>query len=175
MALTKERKQAIVAQYEEWLSKSEAVFLTEYTGLDMPSFDDLRKRVREAGGEYHVIKNTLGKLAFKSAGLDIPGGVLLGSTAIGVAFSDGPGVAKAIADFAKEKEALKVKAGFFAGQSLTGEEILRLATLPPMPVVRAQLMAMINTPATQLVRLLSEPGRRMAQVLKAYAEKPASA
>jgi large subunit ribosomal protein L10 len=92
-----------------------------------------------------------------------------------VAFSDGPGVAKAIADFAKEKEALKVKAGFFAGQSLTGEEILRLATLPPMPVVRAQLMAMINTPATQLVRLLSEPGRRMAQVLKAYAEKPASA
>ncbi|MGH2582858.1 MAG: 50S ribosomal protein L10 [Anaerolineales bacterium] len=175
MALTKERKQAIVAEYEEWLSKSEAVFLTEYTGLDMSAFDDLRKRVREAGGEYHVIKNTLGKLAFKSAGLDIPEEVLLGSTAIGVAFSDAPGVAKAIADFAKEKEALKIKAGFFAGQSLTSQEILRLATLPPMPVVRAQLMAMINAPATQLVRLLSEPGRRIAQVLKAYAEKPASA
>jgi len=177
LALSKEKKQAIVAEYEGWLNKSEAVFLTEYSGLTMPGFDELRKRIREAGGEFHVMKNTLGKLAFKSAGLDGPAETMLGSTAIGLAFSDAPGVAKAIADFAKDKEAIKIKGGFLGRQYLTGQEVARLATLPPLPVVRSQFLAMLNAPATQLVRLLNEPGRRVAQVLKAYADKgaPASA
>jgi len=175
LALSKEEKQTIVAEYEGWLKKAEAVFLTEYTGLTMPAFDELRKRVREVGGEYHVVKNTLGKLAFKSAGLDVPAEYLLGSTALGVAFSDAPGVAKAIADFAKEKEAVKIKGGFLGAKQLTSQEIIRLAALPPLPVVRAQFLALLNTPATQLTRLLAEPGRRVAQVLKAYAEKPAAA
>lgn len=175
MALSKERKQAILAEYEEWLSKSEAVFVTEYSGLSMPDFDELRKRIREAGGEFHVVKNTLGKRAFKSAGIDVPEEFLLGSTAVGLAFSDAPGVAKAIADFAKDKEAVKIKGGFLGKQSMAAADVTRLATLPPLPVVRAQLLAMLNTPATQLTRLLAEPGRRVAQVLKAYADKPASA
>ncbi len=177
MALSKEKKQAIVAEYEGWLSKSEAVFLTEYSGLTMPGFDELRKRIREAGGEFHVVKNTLGKLAFKSAGLDAPAETMLGSTAIGLAFSDAPGVAKAITDFAAGKEAIKIKGGFLGRQYLTKQEVVRLATLPPLPIVRSQFLAMLNTPATQLVRLLNEPGRRIAQVLKAYADTgaPASA
>ena len=175
MALSKEEKQTIVAEYEGWLKKSEAVFLTEYTGLTMPAFDELRKRVREAGGEYHVMKNTLGKLAFKSAGLDLPAEYLAGSTALGLAFSDAPGVAKAIADFAKEKETVKIKGGFLGTKHLTSQEIVRLATLPPLPAVRAQFLALLNTPATQLARLLAEPGRRLAQVLKAHVEKPAAA
>ena len=175
MALSKERKQAILAEYEAWLAKSEGVFLAEYTGLTVPDFDELRTRIREAGGEFHVVKNTLGKLAFKKAGLDVPAEQLLGSTAIGLAFTDAPGVAKAIADFAKGKEALKVKGGFLGKQYLTQQEVLRLATLPPLPVVRSQLLALLNTPATQLVRLLAEPGRRLAQVIKAYADKAATA
>ncbi len=175
MALSKEEKQTIVSEYEGWLKKSEAVFLTEYTGLSMPAFDELRKRVRKAGGEYHVMKNTLGKLAFKSAGLDLPAEYLLGSTALGLAFSDAPGVAKAIADFAKEKEAVKIKGGFLGTKPLTSQEVVRLATLPSLPVIRAQFLALLNTPATQLTRLLAEPGRRVAQVLKAYADKPAAA
>jgi large subunit ribosomal protein L10 len=175
LALSKDRKQAILAQYEEWLSKSEAIFVTEYSGLSMPDFDELRKRIREAGGEFHVVKNTLGKRAFQAAGIDMPEELLLGSSAVGLAFTDAPGVAKAIADFAKDKEAVKIKGGFLGKQSLGAAEVARLATLPPLPVVRAQLLAMLNTPATQLTRLLAEPGRRVAQVLKAYADKPASA
>ncbi|MEX1248845.1 MAG: 50S ribosomal protein L10 [Anaerolineales bacterium] len=175
MALSKEKKQSILSEYESWIGKSEAVFLAEYTGLTMPDFDELRKRIREAGGEFHVVKNTLGKLAFQKAGLDLPAEFLTGSTALGLAFSDAPGVAKAIADFAKGKQAVKIKAGFLGKQYMTGEAVMRLATLPPLPVVRAQLLAMFNTPATQLTRLLAEPGRRIAQVLKAYADKPAAA
>lgn len=175
MALSKEEKQTIVSEYEDWLKRSEAVFLTEYTGLTMPAFDELRRRIREAGGEFHVIKNTLGKRAFESAGLDVPAEQLLGSTALGLAFSDAPGVAKALADFAKEKDALKIKGGFLGAKPLSSQEVIRLATLPSLPVVRAQFLALLNTPATQLTRLLAEPGRRVAQVLKAYADKPAAA
>jgi len=175
LALSKEEKHTIVAEYEDWLKKSEAIFLTEYTGLTMPAFDELRKRIREAGGEFHVVKNTLSKVAFKSAGLDLPQEYLLGSTALGIAFADAPGVAKAIADFAKDKEAVKIKGGFMGAKHLTSQEVMRLATLPSLPVVRAQFLAMLNTPATQLARLLAEPGRRVAQVMKAYADKPAAA
>lgn len=175
MALSKEKKQAILAEYEGWLQKSEAVFLTEYSGLTVPDFDELRKRIREMGGEFHVVKNTLGKLAFQKAGLDVPAENLEGSTALGLAFADAPGVAKVLADFAKEKEAVKVKGGFLGKQYLSQKDVLRLATLPPLPVMRAQFLALLSTPATQLVRVLSEPGRRIAQVLKAYADKTAAA
>ncbi len=175
MALTKEKKQAIIAEYEEWLKRSEAVFLTEYSGLTMPAFDELRKRIREAGGEFHVVKNTLGKLAFKSAGYEVPDDYMNGSTAVGVAFSDAPGVAKVIADFAKDQEAVKIKGGFLGKQHFTQQEVAKLATLPPLPVVRAQFLAMLNTPASTFVRLVAEPGRRVAQVMKAYADKGAAA
>ncbi|MCL4258791.1 MAG: 50S ribosomal protein L10 [Anaerolineales bacterium] len=171
MALSKEKKQSISAQYEQWLGDAEAVFLTEYSGLSMPAFDELRKRIREVGGEFHVIKNTLGRRAFKAAGFDVPEADLLGSTAIGLAFSDAPGVAKALSDFAKDQEAVKIKSGFLGKDYLSKQDVSRLATLPALPVVRSQFLALLNTPATQLVRLLNEPGRRVAQVIKANAEK----
>ncbi|MBX3045363.1 MAG: 50S ribosomal protein L10 [Anaerolineales bacterium] len=171
MALSKEKKQSISAQYEQWLGDAEAVFLTEYSGLSMPAFDELRKRIREVGGEFHVIKNTLGRRAFKAAGFDVPEADLLGSTAIGLAFSDAPGVAKALSDFAKDQEAVKIKSGFLGKDYLSKQDVSRLATLPALPVVRSQFLALLNTPATQLVRLLNEPGRRVAQVIKTNAEK----
>lgn len=171
MALSKEKKQSISAQYEQWLGNSKAVFLTEYSGLSMPAFDELRKRIREAGGEFHVIKNTLGRRAFKAAGYEVPEADLLGSTAVGLAFSDAPAVAKALTDFAKDQEAVKIKSGFLGKDYLSKQDVTRLATLPALPVVRSQFLALLNTPATQLVRLLNEPGRRVAQVIKANAEK----
>ncbi len=174
MAHTRERKEDLVAQYEEWLKTSRAVFLTEYTGLDMPSIDALRTRIREAGGEFHIIKNTLGKRAFESAGLEVPEYYLMGSTAIGIAFDDPPAVAKALADFSEENQAIKIKGGFLAGDHMQMEQVVRLATLPPLPVVRSQFMALLMTPATQLTRLLAEPGRQLAQVIKAYADNGAA-
>ena len=175
MALSKERKEELVAKYESWLQESEAVFLTEYSGLDMPAIDDLRSRIREAGGEFHIIKNRLGKLAFKAAGYEVPEDYLLGSTAIGVAFEDPPAVAKALAEFGEDNEAIKIKGGYLAGDHLVLEQVVRLATLPPLPAVRAQLLALILTPATQLARLVAEPSRQIAQVIKAYGDQGAAA
>jgi large subunit ribosomal protein L10 len=174
LALSKEKKEELVALYESWIKDSEAIYLTEYSGLDMPAIDDLRAKVREAGGEFHIMKNRLGKLAFAAAGYEIPEDYLTGSTAIGIATEDAPGVAKAISDYAKKADFVKIKGGFYEGEHFSADQVMKLATLPPLSVVRSQLLAMFNTPATQLSRLLAEPGRQVAQVLKAFADGGAS-
>ena len=176
MALSKERKQEVIAQYEKWLTESEAVVLTEYIGMDMPQIDELRAKIREVGGEFHIIKNTLAKRAFEAAKLDAPDEYFVNSTALGIAFEDPPGVAKAIKDFGKDHDYVQIKGGFMDGVLMSADEIKSLAELPPLPVVRGQLLGVISAPATKLVRTLMEPGRSLAQVVKAKADAaPAAA
>lgn len=174
MAVTKERKQEIVATYQDWIGKSQAVFLTEYTGLSVKDIDALRAKIREVGGEFHIIKNTLGKLAFEGVGYEVPQSYFLGSTAAGFAFEDAASMAKALADFGKSAESLKLKGGYLESRIVNIEEIKSLAELPPLPVVQAQLLGTLMAPANQLARILVEPARQMASVFKSYAETEAS-
>jgi len=174
LALTLERKKELVAQYEALLGDSQAVVITTYTGLTVAQIERLRNSVREKGGRFMVAKNTLLKRAFEAAGYPIPTEALTGSTAIAFALEDPPAVAKAIVDFAKEKEVaglVEIKAGFLGTQQITAEEVKALASLPPLPVVRAQLLGTIMAPASKLARILAEPGRQLAAVVKAYTEK----
>jgi large subunit ribosomal protein L10 len=170
LAITKERKNELIAQYSEWLSRSKALVLTQYIGLTMKDIDNLRMKVRENGGEFHIIKNTLAKLAFEQAGIQVPEGQLEGSTAIVFAYTDAPAMAKVVMEFVKTSEFLKVKGGFLEKRALTPGDISALADLPPLPVVRAQLLGTLLVPAGKLVRTLAEPGRMIAAVIKAYAE-----
>jgi large subunit ribosomal protein L10 len=174
LAVSKERKTEIVATYQEWLSKSQAVYLAEYIGLSVKDLDALRDKVREVGGEFHIIKNTLGKLAFEGAGYEVPQDYFIGSTAAGFAFEDAPSMAKAMASFAKSAEALKFKGGYLETNILSPEQVQSLAELPPLPVVQAQLLSTLMAPANQLARLLAEPARQVASVLKAYSESEAA-
>ncbi len=171
MAISREKKQELVAQYVEWIGQSQAMVVSSYTGLTMKDFDALRAKIREAGGEFHVVKNTLAKLAFRQAGLEFPEELFEKDTAIGFAFSDPPAVAKAIVDLAKENEAVQVKAGYLDQQLISPAEVTALAELPPLPVMRAQLLGVIMAPASKLARLLAEPGRQVAAVIKAYADQ----
>ena len=150
MALTKERKTEVISQYETWLKESEAVVLTEYTGLSMPQIDELRADIRKAGGEFHVIKNTLAKLAFDAVGLEAPEEYFIGSTAVGIAFEDPPGVAKAIKDFGKDHDVVQIKGGFMGSELVSADEFKALADLPPLPVVRAQLLGVISRTGFQV-------------------------
>jgi large subunit ribosomal protein L10 len=174
LAVSKEGKKEIVATYQDWLDKSQAVFLAEYFGLTVKDMDALRDRVREVGGEFHIVKNTLGKLAFEGAGYEVPQEFFLGSTAAGFAFEDAPALAKALSSYAKEVGFLKIKGGYLEEQVLSAEEIKALANLPPLPVVQAQLLGTLMAPASQLARILVEPARQIASVFKAYAESEAS-
>lgn len=174
MAITKERKSELVDQYSAWLTQSKALVVAQYAGMDMKELDALRTKVREAGGEFHVLKNTLAILSFQKAGLKVPEKAFEGSTAVAFAFTDAPALAKAMTEFARTSESLKIKAGYLEKQPLTTEGVKALADLPPLPVMRAQLLGTIMAPASQLVRLLAEPGRQIAAVIKAKYE-PADA
>jgi large subunit ribosomal protein L10 len=174
LAITKERKNELIAHYSEWVSRSKALVLTQYVGLPMKDIDTLRAKLRENGGEFHIIKNTLARLAFEQAGLTVPKGQFEGSTAIVFAFTDAPATVKTVTEFAKSSEFLKVKGGFLEKQSLTPEGVKALADLPPLPVVRAQLLGTLLAPAGKLVRTLAEPGRMIAAVIRAHAEPEAA-
>ncbi len=175
MAISKKHKVELINQYSEWVSRSKALIMTEYVGLSMPQIDVLRAKIRETGGEFHIVKNTLGKLALEQAGFSIPENFITGSTAVVFAFEDAPATAKAVIDYAKTSEVFKLKGGYLNGSSITSESVKALAELPPLPVMRAQLLGTLMAPASKLVRTLSEPGRQIAAVIKAYSEPEAAA
>jgi large subunit ribosomal protein L10 len=173
LAKSKEQKETMLSQYVEWVGKSQAVVLVEYTGLKMNNLDAIRSKVREVGGEFHIVKNTLARLALEKAGYKVPADYTQKSTAIGFAFSDPAGFAKALTESTKSLEAVKIKGGFMGAAALSSAEVKALANLPPLPVMRATLLGILQAPASKLVRTLAEPGRSVAAVVKAYSEKAA--
>jgi large subunit ribosomal protein L10 len=173
MAITKERKNELVTQYTEWVKNSKALVLTQYVGLSMKDIDDLRAKVRENGGEFHIIKNTLAKRAFEQAGISIQQDLLEGSTAVVFAYEDAPAIVKTVTEFVRGSEFLKIKGGFLEKQALSGDEIKALAELPPLPIIRSQILGVLLAPAGKLARTLAEPGRMIAAVIKAHAEPEA--
>lgn len=173
MALNAEEKRERVAEYIDLLKRSQCVVLAEFSGLAMPGMNLLRSRVREAEGVVRVTKNTLIQIAFKEAGLPIPGEHLAGTTLVAFATKDAVAVAKAVMDTAKEMEALKVKGGLLGSRVLTAGEVRSLAQLPPLPVVRGRLVGVLQASASRMVGVLAGSARQMVGVLKAYAEKGA--
>ena len=175
MAVSKERKTETLATYAEWLKKSQAVILVEYTGAKMKDLDSIRAKIRESGGEFHIVKNTLARRAFADSGMPIPNDLLVKSTAVSFAFTDPASTAKALTDATKGKDFVKVKGGFMSGQALNAAQVKSLADMPPLPVMRAQLLGTLQAPASKLVRTIAEPARGLAAVIKAFADKAAAA
>ncbi|HSL28342.1 MAG TPA: 50S ribosomal protein L10 [Anaerolineales bacterium] len=171
MAITKERKNEVLSQYADWMKRSQAVILVEYTGVRMKDLDNIRAKIREAGGEFHVVKNTLVRRAFADNGLQVPSDYLVKSTAISFAFTDPASTAKALTDATKGLEFVKVKGGFMSGKALDAAQVKALADMPPLPVVRSQLLGMLQAPAGKLVRTIAEPARGLAAVFRAFSEK----
>ena len=171
MAISKKRKKEIIAEYAAWIKRSQAMILAEYKGLPMAEMDALRSKMRETGGEFHVVKNTLGLLAFKEAGLPMDEKLFEGSTAISFAFDDAPAAAKMLTEYVRTSDFLKIKGGFLGAQVMNPAQVKSLADLPPLPVVRAQLLGTLLAPASRIARTLAEPGRQVAAIIKAYAER----
>lgn len=173
MAIKRARKQELLQQYQSYLAQSQGVILLSFQGLSVPEMQDLRKRLREQGAAFMVVKNTLLRIALQASGYPLPEtSVLEGPTAAVFALQDSVLAAKAVAGFLKEhEEQLAIKGGYYNTQLLTAQEVLELSKLPTLTEARAQLLGLFMAPATQLVRLLQEPARRMVAVLQAYVEK----
>jgi large subunit ribosomal protein L10 len=174
LAISKQRKEEVLASYGDWVKRSQAIILVEYTGANMKSLDGIRAKVRESGGEFHIVKNTLVRRVFAENGMDLPEDYLVKSTAVSFAFSDPASTAKALTDATKGSEFVKVKGGFMGGKALTAAQVKALSDMPPLPVMRATLLGVLQAPAGKLVRTIAEPARGLAAVVKAFTEKSGS-
>ena len=175
MAISRQKKDQVLAQYQAWIDQSQAVVLVEYTGLTVKQLDGIRNKVRESGGELHIVKNTLIRKVLQDQGIQVPQGMFEKSTAMTFAFSDAAATAKALTEATKGLEAVKLKGGLLEKQALSPEQVKALAELPPLPVVRSQLLGVLQAPASKLVRTIAEPARSLASVFRAFADKAEAA
>jgi len=175
LAITREQKEKLVALYKDVLNRNTALIFTEYSGLSVKELEELRGRIREVGGEFYVIKNTLAKRAIEEIGLPQLVGGLDGPTAIGVTDDDVTGLAKAIVDLEKETKVFQVKGAVIDGVIFESARVKSLAALPSMPVIQAQLLSMLQTPASRIAGVLTGSVRQVVSVVKAYSEKETAA
>ena len=170
MAISKARKDKLVAQYIDLLNQSEAIFLTEYTGLDVKQMQALRLEVRKVEGTYRVTKNTLLKLALEQTGKPVPTDLMNGQVAAGFAKDEGPTLAKALTDFAKAQEMLVIKGGILGSELLSADQVEALAKLPSLDELRAQLLGLIQGPARNIAGTVASGVRQVVNVVDAYAK-----
>lgn len=173
MAISKNRKQELVDQYRELVKKYPSLILASTTGLTVKELEGLRAQVREAGGEFRIVKNTLMLRALEEAGIKLPEGALIGPTAIGFTSDGVVSVAKALVDLAKETKVVSMKPSIVDGALYTESQVQRLAELPPLPVVQSQFLSVLQAPATRLAGVLAGSVRQVVNVVKAYSETEA--
>ena len=164
-------KQNISAEYIARLNASPFFIVVDYQGLKVGPITELRKRLIKAGAEMHVVKNSIFRIAAKEAGVADLTGTLAGQLAVVTGRQDVSSAAKVLKTFSSEFEKPKLKFGYLNNQRLETKDLLTLADLPSIEVLRARLLGLLNTPATTLVRLLNTPATQLARVLKAKAEK----
>ena len=169
--MNRSQKAAVIEEMSASFAKTPNVFVTGYRGMTVNQSSDLRRRVRAAGGSYRVLKNRLAKRASTGTSVEKVADRLRGPMALVSHPSDPVGLAKVLVEFAKDNPQLELLAAVVDGREVVeGRGVTTLAALPGLPELRAQLLALIQTPATTLVRLLNTPGGQVARVLSARQE-----
>src|ERR1700736_1384866 len=164
-------KANIVSDLSEELKESSFVLVADYKHMKVDDFSELRKRLAGAGAEIHVVKNSFLKRAMADSGFPAGDGKLTGQTAVVTGKKDVAPVTKAFKTFVTEFKKAMLKLGFIDRAAVSTAELEALADLPPEDVLRAQLLGLLLSPATKLVRILNEPGSSLARLLNAKASK----
>lgn len=167
-------KKYLVEEVNTHLEKSNYVFLTDYTRINVEQIGELRASLAKEEAEFHVIKNTILGVAAKEKEYPDLSEWLNGQTAIIVGGNNPSGVAKILKDFFKKTEKIDVKVGVLDSQLLTAGDVKVLADLPPLEVVKAQFLGLLNTPAQRLVSLFNAVPTQVVTLLKAKADKDAA-
>ncbi len=168
-------KQNLTKEYLARLNASPFFILANYKGLKVAQLTELRKRLSKAGAEIHVVKNSVFRIAAKEAGIGDLNGSLGGQVAVVTGQRDISTAAKVLKTFGAELDRLKVHFGYLNNQRLEQPDIMMLADLPSLEVLRGKLLGLFNAPASSLVRLLNTPAAQLARVLQARAEKQGEA
>lgn len=175
MAISKDKKRQLVADYAEKLRRTQAVILANYQGLDVAQMSELRNRLRTVGTGCQVIKNTLLGLALEEAELPAMDPLLEGPTAISFCYQDVQPVAQVLVQLTREASPFTLKGGLLGHRLLTAEDINRLANLPSREILLSQILTAFQSPARGLVSVLSGPMRGLITVLRARADQLAPA
>jgi large subunit ribosomal protein L10 len=162
-------KERIVSELADELGSADTLIVADYRGLTNKQLEALRDALLPHGARFRIVKNTLTRRAAEQAGADALLGLLDGPTALAFVESDGDpaAVAKALAATARETNVLSLRGGILEGRQLSSDEIGELATLPPLDVLRGQLVGVVVAPLTQLVALVSAPLRELHGLIEA--------
>ena len=171
--MKKEDKERVVAELTERLRTTETLLVADYRGLTMPQIDELRSKLIEHGARFAVVKNTLTRRAAEAAGSDTLLALLEGPTAIAFLESGGDpvAVAKALVDAARETRVLEVRGGMLEGRPIEAAEIESLAKLPPLDVLRGQVLATVIAPLTGILALFTAPLQDLYGLIDARIEQ----
>lgn len=165
MPLTRSDKEQILADYEGGLAKAPHAFLVSYQGITVPQVTELRNRVRQGGGEYVVVKNTIALRAIDSQALAQLKEHFTGPTAVVFSQTDPVAIAKALTDYAKDVPAIKVKAGLVEGRAIAAEQVKDIASMPSREQLIAKLLFLLQSPITSFVRVLAAVPQSFVMVL----------
>ena len=171
--MQKEDKERVVAELTEKLRTAETLFVADYRGLTMPQIDSLRGKLIENGARLSVVKNTLTRRAAEAAGSDALLALLEGPSAIAFIEADGDmvAVAKALADSARETKVLEIRGGVMQGREISASDVEELAKLPPLDVLRGQVLGAIVAPLSAIAALVNAPLQNLYGLIDARIEQ----
>ena len=171
--MQKSDKEKVVTDLTEKLRSAETMIVADYRGLTMPQIDALRTKLIENGAKFTVVKNTLTRRAAEAAGADALLAMLEGPSAIAFVESDGDAVAvaKALADSARDTKVLEIRGGVMQGRVITGDDVDALAKLPPLDVLRGQVIGAILGPLNAIAGLVNAPLQNLYGLIDARIEQ----
>ncbi len=165
-------KKIVLDSLLERISASPFLIVVDYSGMKVSQFEELRKRLAANGAKLQVSKNTFVKQV--AASVEYPAelaGYMKGQTAVVTGDSDVCATAKVLKTYGKEINKLAIRAGVLNGAFLSDANVIALADLPPLEILQATLLGVLNSPAQKLVSVLNEPGASLARVLQAKADQ----
>ena len=169
--MNREEKSQIVSKFHEKFARAKMAALIDFRGLNVAEATEIRNLLREAEAEYHVVKNTLAKIALKETTLEVVESDFSGPTAVALTTSDPVACAKALVKFAKKHEKFQLNGVVVEGKRLEAEGVEALSKLPEKEVLLAQLLGVINAPAQRLLAQINAPASQIAGVVQARIDK----
>jgi len=171
LAITREKKEELVARYKEQIAKSPAIVFTKYQGTTVAQVQALRAKLHDQGASYMVVKNTLLGIALEQSGRVKPDELLAGANAVAFIGEDIGKSVTALKDWIKEAKVIEISGALLEASVLNAEQAESLSDLPTKEQTLAKLLGTINAPASQLVRMINAPSSSLARVINAYVEK----